>query len=87
MTNCDSCNIRLGLQFFSAQDKQYCCAGCGAGGPCLCSYQQDLGRYPPAHYARPVSLPDLLDQYESEIQREVKGNDARKTDQAIEDLM
>lgn len=87
MTTCDSCNIRLGPQVFSSQDKLYCCAGCAAGGPCLCSYQQDLGRYPPAHYARPVSLPELLDQYEREIQGEINGNDERKTDQAIEDLM
>ena len=87
MTTCDSCNIRLGPQAFSSQDKLYCCAGCAAGGPCLCSYQQDLGRYPPAHYARPVSLPDLLDQYEREIQRKFKGNDVVKQDQSIEERM
>jgi len=72
MTSCDSCRIRLGPDCVSVEDRRYCCAGCAAGGPCVCTYEHDLGRYPPSHYARPVSLADLLDRYEMGIETNIQ---------------
>ena len=71
MVNCESCQIAVPGEPLRFEDRLYCCAGCAAGGPCVCTYEHDLGRYPPAHYARPVSLGELLDRYEREIQTEV----------------
>jgi len=68
MTTCDSCGIRLDPECLRIEDEPYCCAGCAAGGPCNCTYEQDLGRFPPSHYARRVSFADLLDRYERGIQ-------------------
>jgi len=65
---CDSCGIHVGPECVQLEDKPFCCAGCAAGGPCICTYEHDLGRYPPSAYARPVSLADLLDRYERGIQ-------------------
>jgi hypothetical protein len=64
MGDCDSCGIGLGHELVIAAGKAYCCAGCALGGPCRCTYEHDLGRYPPSQYARPVSLSELFDRYE-----------------------
>lgn len=69
MNTCDSCKITLEGEPVSAGDSLFCCIGCAAGGPCVCTYEHHLGRYPPAHIARPVSLSDLLDRYEKGMQR------------------
>ncbi len=68
MITCESCDITLAGEPLRLEGKFYCCAGCSAGGPCVCTYEHDLGRYPPAHYARPVSLAELLDRYDKGIQ-------------------
>ena len=73
MVTCNSCGIDLGADFANSGDELYCCAGCTVGGPCVCTYEQDLGRYPPAPYARPVSLAELLDRYEGGIQKPIRG--------------
>jgi hypothetical protein len=74
MTTCDSCGIEIeaGPESITAPDGAFCCAGCARGGPCVCTYQHDLGRYPPSLYARPISLSDLLDRYEEGVQREIE---------------
>ena len=72
MAACESCGIRLGSDCLHVDGNPYCCAGCASGGPCICTYEHDLGRYPPTHYARPVSLADLLDRYEEGIQTSTK---------------
>ena len=77
MTTCDSCGIRLGPDCVRADDKPYCCAGCAGGGPCICTYEHDLGRYPPSHYARPISMADLFDRYERCIPTSSKPADVR----------
>jgi len=74
MVTCDSCGIALGAESVYPGEELYCCAGCTAGGPCVCTYEQDLGRFPPAQYARPVSLAELLDRYEKGIQKPVQGS-------------
>lgn len=71
MNTCESCNITLAGDPVHSGDGLYCCAGCVGGGPCVCTYEHDLGRYPPSDYARPVSLAELLDRYEKEIQTEI----------------
>jgi hypothetical protein len=69
MSACDSCRIPLGTGLAGPGDKRYCCAGCTAGGPCICTYEEDLSRYPPVQYARPISLTELLDRYERIIEQ------------------
>ena len=64
MITCDSCAIALGSERVRVLDGVYCCVGCAAGGPCVCTYEHDLGRYPPSPYAKPVSMSDLFDRYE-----------------------
>jgi hypothetical protein len=73
MVTCNSCGIPLGADSAYPGDELYCCSGCSGGGPCICTYEQDLGRYPPAQYARPVSLAELLDRYEGGIQKPIRG--------------
>ncbi len=68
MNTCDSCKMALEGEAVRVEDGLYCCSGCAVGGPCVCTYEHHLGRYPPAHYARPVSLADLLDRYERGMQ-------------------
>jgi len=84
MSTCDSCGIVLGAERVQLEEKLYCCSGCTAGGPCVCTYEQDLGRFPPAQYARPVSLAELLDRYESGIQKRVPGSGGRTAQQPEE---
>lgn len=79
MVNCDSCGIALGTERIRLRENSYCCEGCEAGGPCVCTYEKDLGRYPPPHYARPVSLAELLDRYEGGIERQADGLSSKKS--------
>jgi hypothetical protein len=74
MNTCESCGIKIapGPESVSTRDGAFCCAGCARGGPCVCTYEHDLGRYPPSHYAKPISLSDLLDRYEKGVQREIE---------------
>jgi len=77
MAACESCGIRLGADCLHVDDNAYCCTGCAAGGPCVCTYENDLGHYPPAHYARPVSLAELLGRYEEGIRTNGQSADER----------
>ena len=86
MVTCGSCGIPLGGESVSSADEVYCCAGCAVGGPCICTYEQDLGRYPPVQYARPVSLSELLDRYESGIQTQVQRPGVSASAEKNEDL-
>ena len=70
MRICGSCGIALEAERIRRRDGLYCCAGCAGGGPCVCTYEHDLGRYPPSYYAKPVSLSELLDRYESGAESE-----------------
>jgi hypothetical protein len=85
MVTCGSCGIALGPDLVYRGDEPYCCTGCTAGGPCVCTYEQDLGRYPPAPYARPVSFTELLDRYERGIQKRVRGPGLSISRETIED--
>jgi len=85
MAICDSCRIRIDPDCIRIEGKLYCCAGCAAGGPCICTYEHGLGRYPPSHYARPVSLADLLDRYERGIQMRAQPADAIRPQPASEE--
>jgi hypothetical protein len=73
MTNCALCHIKLGAESIRGPDGVYCCVGCAHDGPCVCTYEDDLGRYPPSHYAKPVSLSELFDRYEKDPQKEADG--------------
>jgi hypothetical protein len=64
MSSCASCQIQLGSEAILFAGGLYCCTGCAEGGPCICTYEHDLGRYPPSSYAKPVTLTELLDRYE-----------------------
>ena len=35
---CTTCEMRIGWQPHVEAGAPFCCAGCGAGGPCVCSY-------------------------------------------------
>ena len=39
---CASCEIEITGRPVFRMDEAYCCLGCSAGGPCLCSYDADL---------------------------------------------
>lgn len=86
MVMCSSCGIALGAESVCPGDELYCCTGCTAGGPCICTYEQDLGRYPPTQYARPVSLAELLDRYEGGIQKPIQGTGPQTPDKACDRL-
>jgi hypothetical protein len=86
MVTCGSCGIPLGAESVYPGEDIYCCPGCSAGGPCICTYEQDLGRYPPAQYARPVSLAELLDRYEGGIQKPIQGTGVHTPAKACDHL-
>ena len=73
MTNCASCEIKLGADSVRGSDGRYCCTGCADGGPCICTYEHDLGRYPPSRYAKPISISELFDRYERDVQADAEG--------------
>lgn len=68
--NCESCDIELIAVPLWQADRYYCCSGCAAGGPCRCSYVDDPGRLGNELGIVPLRVRDLLDRYDSEIQRE-----------------
>jgi hypothetical protein len=39
---CASCDGRITDRPVYRMDGAYCCTGCAAGGPCVCSYEADL---------------------------------------------
>ncbi len=44
---CASCDIDLtDPRLLVVEGRAYCCRGCAKGGPCVCSYVDDPGRYP-----------------------------------------
>ena len=73
MPNCASCDIKLGADSVRGSDGLYCCTGCAGGGPCICTYEHDLGRYPPSRYAKPISISELLDRYDRNVKKDAEG--------------
>ncbi len=43
---CACCDIELHESPLIVQGSAYCCKGCASGGPCVCSYVGDRGKYP-----------------------------------------
>ncbi|HET9682161.1 MAG TPA: hypothetical protein VFP19_08990 [Candidatus Limnocylindrales bacterium] len=39
---CASCDTLLTGRPVYHMDETYCCLGCAEGGPCMCSYEEDL---------------------------------------------
>jgi hypothetical protein len=39
---CASCEVLIAGRPVYRMDEAYCCAGCAAGGPCVCTYEADL---------------------------------------------
>lgn len=70
---CESCDIELIVVPLWRTDRCYCCSGCAAGGPCICSYVDDPGRLGNKSGIVPTRISDLLDRYDSEIEREGSG--------------
>ncbi len=58
---CSSCDIEITGKALMVDGKPYCCRGCAEGGPCICSYEGDLGRYPRNGHHDLLALPDLFE--------------------------
>ena len=60
MLRCASCDIELSGQPVTANGRRYCCLGCADGGPCVCTYERDAGRYPRNGHATHEVLRETL---------------------------
>lgn len=57
---CASCDIELEGETLVVDGTAYCCAGCAQGGPCVCTYEGDQGRYPRNGHQRLLAPLDLF---------------------------
>ena len=63
--HCASCDHPFSDRPVYRMDEAYCCTGCAAGGPCICTYEADLaedgvdhlGLPFPAEVSAPVAAP------------------------------
>ena len=53
---CASCEVRIEGRGVFHDGLPFCCAGCVAGGPCLCTYEEDHEDDQPAAH-RPIDDP------------------------------
>ena len=53
---CASCDIEIEKSALVVGGVAYCCRGCVDGGPCVCSYVGDLGKYPRNGHGSSITL-------------------------------
>jgi hypothetical protein len=53
---CASCDGTITGEPVYRMDEAYCCLGCADGGPCICSYEQDLADDGVDHLGLPFPL-------------------------------
>jgi hypothetical protein len=58
---CASCDIELSEEPIVLDRESFCCEGCAYGGPCVCTYQRDHGRYPRNGHTDSELASELLD--------------------------
>ncbi len=58
---CPSCEAGFTSPPIFVADVAYCCAGCADGGPCICSYEQDLADDGVDHLGLPFIMPELAE--------------------------
>ena len=58
---CACCDIELTGSPLMVDGKPFCCAGCAGGGPCICTYEGDQGRYPRNGHHDPLLVPGLFE--------------------------
>lgn len=62
---CSSCDIELSDGRVVVVDgRTYCCSGCAAGGPCVCTYEDEHLRLSRTGRGWRVMVGELLDRYE-----------------------
>lgn len=52
---CASCDGLITDRPFYRMDEAYCCVGCAHGGPCICTYEQDLAEDGVDHLGLPFA--------------------------------
>ncbi len=57
---CLSCDIDLHGTPEMLDGEPFCCAGCAAGGPCVCTYERGPGRYPHNGHVDTVLAAELM---------------------------
>ncbi len=55
--HCASCDGVITGRPVYRMDEAYCCLGCAAGGPCICSYEADLADDGVDHLGMPFAMP------------------------------
>ena len=55
---CASCEIELVGRPVYRLDEAYCCDGCAAGGPCMCTYESDLAEDAVDRIGLPFATPE-----------------------------
>lgn len=53
---CASCDSFITGRTVYRMDEAYCCVGCAAGGPCLCTYEADLADDGVDHLGLPFAM-------------------------------
>ncbi len=53
---CASCDGVITNRPVYRMDEAYCCLGCAEGGPCFCTYEQDLADDGVDHIGRPFAI-------------------------------
>ena len=54
--HCASCDGIISGRPVYRMDEAYCCLGCAQGGPCICTYEQDLADDGVDHLGLPFAL-------------------------------
>ncbi len=54
--HCASCDSAIPGKPVYRMDEAYCCLGCAQGGPCLCTYEQDLADDGVDHLSLPFAM-------------------------------
>ena len=57
---CASCDTRLIDRPVYRMDETYCCRGCAFGGPCICTYEQDLANDGVDHLGLPFAMQPIV---------------------------
>ena len=58
---CASCDGQLIDRPVYRMDEAYCCLGCAEGGPCFCTYEQDLADDGVDHLGLPFLVAPVVD--------------------------
>jgi len=60
MKKCYSCDIELTAGAMLMAGRPFCCAGCAAGGPCSCTYEDQQAQRPSNGHGDPVMTRELF---------------------------